>query len=75
MIASRAKAIIREIAQDSDRVIFSNHALKRMDDLDCFNREIILAQDWCAFGRFEERLEREVEYKVVEFYEKIKTYG
>ena len=41
MTASRAEAIIRGIAQDSDKIIFSNHALERMDERDLSDREVI----------------------------------
>ncbi len=39
--ASQAEAIIREIAQESDKIIFSNHALERMDERDLSDREVI----------------------------------
>lgn len=41
MTASRVEAIIREIAQDSGKIIFGNHTLEHMDERNFSDKEII----------------------------------
>ena len=41
MTASRAEAIIREAAQDSDNVIYGDHALVRMDERDFSDHDML----------------------------------
>ena len=41
MTASRAEAIIRETAQDSDNVIFGDHARERMEERDFSDLEML----------------------------------